>query len=71
MPLRCRQCEADNAKYVRVEMSVLKRTRALTLLLCRDCFRTLEALLEPASEGIQEQLVQYLENKHRYPHFLW
>jgi hypothetical protein len=69
--LLCRQCDGDNPKYVRVELSVLKRTRAMHLLICRDCFRTLEALLETASSGAQPELIEYLDPKLAYPNFLW
>ena len=67
----CRQCGNAPARHVHVQIAMGKRTRALHLMLCRECCRVLEAMLDGAVVAEQLEFEDRRDEVKRKPIWLW
>lgn len=67
----CRQCDKKPARHVHVTIAMGKRTRALHLMLCQECCRVLEAMLDGGLFAEQLEFEDQRTEQPRKPIWLW
>lgn len=71
MTLRCKSCGGLGARRMVIVVSHRHISRQWIVVVCRDCWRAWEALLESASEGIQQMLQQARVEDGQSSPWLW
>jgi hypothetical protein len=67
---RCRACDSAPARSVHIRVSVRHQVMEWRCVLCRDCWRAWEAMLDSASEATQPGL-SVTVNGLAHPGWLW
>lgn len=67
MEKRCKECDEDGARTVLLEATLGQRRRMYVLVLCRRCWRVLEAMIEGPKQSEQHHLF----GTHYPGLFLW
>lgn len=67
----CRQCGTAPARYVHVSIAKGNRSRALDLMLCRECCRVLEAMLDAGLVAEQLEFEDIRRERPRKPIWVW
>lgn len=55
-PRKCRSCDRDGASVLAVTVVHRRMSRLWRVVVCRDCWRAFEALLDGACYAVQDSL---------------